>query len=440
MNQMVAVPSETHVELPVGTQLLNGQYQLLNHLQQGGFGITYVARDSLDRQVVIKECFPAGYCKREGNEVHANSEQADKQFQSLKRQFLREARRMAKLRHPHIVAIHQVFEENNSAYMALDYVEGTDLITVLEENPERLSPRFLESALMQTLEAVQYIHSHGLLHRDIAPDNIRVNDQDQITLIDFGAAREHQPTGGAPMVTTLVAVKDGYSPHEFYLASNMHDFSSDLYSLGATFYHLITGIVPPNCQQRLSAVSSGMTDPYVPLADGDWDIGYNLLATIDRSLEVLRENRFLNTKQWVKALEETPKVRPARPKPVVFDTKLDAAVSMLVQETNMTLPSKAARQMAAPAPEARQEVEYEDASDLPSKQWVDILGNPIDDLSAWHDEQNDDLRADEHWGNMHDRHHDSAARGKGRAGYEGKSVIVGLLMRCLARNPASRAA
>ena len=145
------VRSPDTTELPPGTRLLHGQYRIVNQLQQGGFGITYVAEDSLDREVVIKECFPSRICERIDGRVCAVSPKYDPLFLAFKTQFMREAKRLATLKHPNIVAVHQVFEENDSAYMALDLVDGVDLFTMLERAPDRLTPDFLESALRQVL-------------------------------------------------------------------------------------------------------------------------------------------------------------------------------------------------------------------------------------------------------------------------------------------------
>lgn len=385
MNQLVSLSRPSPAELPVGTRLLNGQYLILDHLQQGGFGITYVARDSLERHVVIKECFPAGICERADGCVRAVSPMVEEQFSALKQQFVREARGVATLKHPFIVAVHQVFEENNTAYMALDYVEGIDLITVLEETPERITSAFLETTLRQTLKAVWHIHSKGIMHRDIAPDNIRVDDADRITLIDFGAAgaRSTEPEM-AP--TSLPAVKDGYSPPEFYLSGAVQDFSSDFYSLGATYYLLITGEVPPSGDVRQMMISAGEADPYVPLAAGNWDIGNHLLTTIDLALVIDRDSRIQSADQWLIALDETPHKRPAQTMVSAFDPELDAIVSRLVMETNMSL---AVDMLAQPAigATASEKAAADAASGPAPRKWSDILGNPIDDVSDWQKKQ-----------------------------------------------------
>jgi serine/threonine protein kinase len=390
MNQITAFPKRDEVELAAGTRLLNGQYQILHHLQQGGFAITYLARDSLDRQVVVKECYPSGMCARSDGRVQAVSTKVEPHFETLKKQFVREARTMATLRHPNIVAVHQVFEENNSAYMALDYVAGIDLITLLEDQPNRLTPAFLEATLRQALEAVRCIHAHGILHRDIAPDNIRVDDADRITLIDFGAARQQAPAGGQT-VATLFAVKDGYSPCEFYQSDATQDQSSDLYSLGATYYHLITGEIPPNCQARYAAIQAGEPDPYVPLCTADWDCGYNLLASIDRALQVERHLRPQDTADWLRTLDETPQNRPVPVREFRIDCNLEAAVSQLVRDTNQTLAPRAPKEARRNRP-VLPIGQTPTAKEAARKQWVDLSGVPISDINAWLSEQEQENR------------------------------------------------
>ncbi len=408
MNPVVAVETTDPSALPAGTRLLNGQYEILDRLQQGGFGITYIARDSLERQVVIKECFPAGLCLRAGTRVRPVSARAEAQVDRLKRQFMREARIMAMLDHPHIVAVHQVFEENDSAYMALDLVPGLDLLALLDNQPRRLTPGFLESVLRQSLDALRHIHAHGILHRDIAPDNICVDEAGAVMLIDFGAAS--RPATGPEAGGPVLAVKDGYSPWEFYLDGDYQDPSSDLYSLGASFYHLITGQAPPNGRDRAAALRSGRADPFVPLCAGDWAPRHDLLSSIDRALQVDRSARFPSAEAWIASLDATPRRRPAAPRIPEFDAQWEAGVKRLVRETNEILaPHLAARRPETDQePDAPQEPDRaggpdarrpEPAQARPAdagsarRQWFDIIGNPIADLEAWKAEQERELQA-----------------------------------------------
>jgi hypothetical protein len=289
-------------ELKPGTKLMHGQYTIESFLNAGGFGITYLAHDSLDRKIVIKECFPGAFCRRSRYVVQARSRAHQNELKSIVRLFVQEARSLAKLDHPNIVGVHQVFEDNDTAYMALDFVEGRDLLDTIEDPNHGLTPVQIKSILKEVLGAVGFIHDQGILHRDISPDNILINKEFHPVLIDFGAARE-EATKQSRVLSALRVVKDGYSPQEFYIAGSEQSPSSDLYALGASFYHLITGDVPPNSQARLAAIASGDADPYEPLAGRFSDYEDDFLAALDKALAVLPKDRVQSAKEWVEMME-----------------------------------------------------------------------------------------------------------------------------------------
>ena len=203
-------------ELKPGTKLMHGQYTIENFLNAGGFGITYLAKDSLDRKIVIKECFPGAFCRRSRYVVQARSRAHQNELKSIVRLFVQEARSLAKLDHPNIVGVHQVFEDNDTAYMALDFVEGRDLLDTIEDPNHTLTPPQIKKILKEVLGAVGFIHDQVILHRDISPDNILINQDLHPVLIDFGAARE-EATKQSRVLSALRVVKDGYSPQEFYM-------------------------------------------------------------------------------------------------------------------------------------------------------------------------------------------------------------------------------
>ena len=373
--------SETD-ELAPGTALLHGQYIVERYLVRGGFGVTYLARDSLERRVVIKECFPNTICHRRDGRVTARLRDQSKQFESICRHFLREARRLARLSHPHIVGVHQVFEENGTAYMALDYLDGIDLLTVIEEEPERLTPALIHGLMTQALKAVRYIHGKDILHRDISPDNFLLDWDNHLTLIDFGAAREHM-TKAHRALSALLAVKDGYSPQEFYISGVGQTQASDLYALGATFYHVITGEAPPHSQDRLAAIAADAADPYRPLAGRIKGFGRTFLRMIDKALEVFPENRVQSANDWLNAIEsDAPTTEDAA------ESGIADAISQLVEDTNRDLeqgrPGDARMRPTSLRPIRGPMTAREMArSRLEPGTPVDIFGNPIHDVDAW---------------------------------------------------------
>ena len=289
-------------ELKPGTELLHGQYIIEEFLNSGGFGITYLAKDSLDRRVVIKECFPNTLCRRSYARVGARSRAHQAEFKSVIDLFVQEAKSLAKLDHPNIVGVHQVFEDNDTAYMALDYIEGFDLLETLEDGGERLPPAEINKILRKILGAVDYLHGQNILHRDISPDNILIDKKtSEPLLIDFGAARE-EVSKASRVLSALRVVKDGYSPQEFYVNGSKQGPSSDLYALAASFYHLITGDMPTDSQTRLAALASDEDDPYVPLAGRIEGYDEAFLAAIDKALKVLPKDRIQTAKEWMEMI------------------------------------------------------------------------------------------------------------------------------------------
>lgn len=307
-------------ELKPGTELMLGQYTIESFLNAGGFGITYLARDSLDRQVVIKECFPGSFCRRSVASVLPRSRAHQNELKSIVRLFSQEAKSLSLADHPNIVKVHQVFEENNTAYMALDFVEGRDLLDILADDPPTLTQEQVESYLIKLLDAVSHVHDQGILHRDISPDNILVNQHGEPVLIDFGAARE-QAAGdknASRVLSALRVIKDGYSPQEFYVQGSEQGPSCDLYSLAASFYHIITGELPPDSQVRLSAFAAGDPDPYTKLSDRDTTFSKEFCTALDKAMNILPKERIQSAGDWVdilngKAVPEKAKTRPIAP-------------------------------------------------------------------------------------------------------------------------------
>lgn len=319
-------------ELKPGTTLLHGQYVIEGFLNSGGFGMTYLAKDSLDRTVVIKECFPASFCCRSETEVRARSRSQQKDFKSIVRLFGQEARRLSKLDHPNIVGVHQVFEDNETAYMALDFVDGQDMLDILEQNTRTLAPVEIRQILMKLLDAVSFIHERNILHRDISPDNILLDKTGNPVLIDFGAARE-KASKASRALSALLVVKDGYSPQEFYLAGSIQSPSSDLYALAATFYHLIAGEAPPNSQLRLAAIAANDPDPYIPLKNRSSGFDTEFIAAIDKTLSVFPKDRIQSAQDWMATIDTDKRTEVALAK-AQSDESTTLAISRLVTEAN----------------------------------------------------------------------------------------------------------
>ena len=358
--------------LAPGTELLGGQYTIERYLSSGGFGITYLARDSLDRRVVIKECYPEALCSRTNKSVRARSTAHVGEFQSLVSMFVREARSIAKLKHPNIVGVHQVFEDNQTAYMALDLIEGQDLQCLIEEGRDDFTPERIQKLLITLLHAIAMVHDQDMLHRDISPDNVLLDKWGNPILIDFGAARE-QASKKSRAISALLVVKDGYSPQEFYISGGRQGPSSDLYSLAATFVHLITGFAPTNSQNRLAALATNKPDPYQPLAGQFPGYGPDFLECIDQAMSVFPADRIQSAHEWLERVDPEMRKRAAKAR-AQDEADIKDIVSQLVTQTAsdivaMSPEERRKTQMIAPPPPKKDNVwahlslEFEDDHD-----------------------------------------------------------------------------
>lgn len=242
-------------ELHANTLLQNRRYAIQKTLGQGGFGITYLAYDNVNRkQVAIKEFFMKELCNRNGKTHHMSvpSTGSKKLVDKFRAKFLKEANTIANLSHPNIIKIYDIFEENATAYYAMEYISGGSLADMLKKEPEqRLSEVEALHYLRQVAGALNYIHMLGINHLDIKPDNI-LDDNGRAVLIDFGVAKRYD-NDGHQTSTTPVGLSHGYAPLEQYKSGGVAEFSpaTDIYSLGATLYKLITGQTPPDANDVL---------------------------------------------------------------------------------------------------------------------------------------------------------------------------------------------
>src|SRR5271166_3295244 len=200
--------------LPVGTSLQGGLYSIGKVLGQGGFGITYLGSDSgLKRAVAIKEFFPQVQgCSRDGATVQPGGMITQLEYRQEKDKFLTEGQRLAQFQHPSIVKVFSLFEENNTAYMVMEFLRGKTLLDIVEEDG-RLEERDAVAYIVQIAEALAVVHQGNMIHRDIKPENIMVAADNRAVLVDFGTAREFAAGKTRKMTTMLTP---GYAPLEQY--------------------------------------------------------------------------------------------------------------------------------------------------------------------------------------------------------------------------------
>lgn len=286
----------TSQTLAPGTLLYNGDYRIVRILGRGGFGITYLAENvNLEKRVAIKEFFPQGMYNRDGVSGYAsvgsidNNEIVDK----LKKKFLKEARRLAGLRDDSIVAVSNAFEENGTAYYVMDFIEGRDLQTIVREEGPMAVDRALRY-VRQVGDALDYLHDRRINHLDVKPANILVDPlKDRAVLIDFGLSKQYDENDHQTS-TTPVGVSRGYAPFEQYKAGGVKEFSAptDVYSLGATLYYLLTGERPPEANELVE-------DPLViPSSVPDW-----LRPVILKAMAYRRADRYQSVDTFLKDLQ-----------------------------------------------------------------------------------------------------------------------------------------
>lgn len=237
--------------LPPGTRLHHGTYLLGRRLGQGGFGITYLATAISHRQpVAIKEFFPA-LCRRRATAVDATTAMSEEEFTKAREGFLQEAATLELFDHPGIIRVRHSFEENNTAYMVMEFLQGQTLGSLLKEHGGRLDAESAVPLVEQVALALQAVHLQQVLHRDVKPDNIMMCPNGAAVLIDFGSARD---IAGSQARGHTIMVTPGYAPLEQYARHARRGPYTDLYSLGATLYHLLTGFPPPVAVDRASGV------------------------------------------------------------------------------------------------------------------------------------------------------------------------------------------
>ncbi|WP_455624995.1 protein kinase domain-containing protein [Parabacteroides sp.] len=245
------------MNLPDGHLLQNGKYRLTHVVGQGGFGITYrgvwytEVKGSLgtvktEVPICVKEYFFKDYCYREpgSQAVKVHSETGKVLFNKFKEKLIKEAKILSEVHHPYIVNVLEVFEENNTAYIAMEYISGFSLKYMLEKKgilPEATVLKYVR----QIGEALQFVHDKSILHLDIKPSNILIDKNGNARLIDFGVSKrydiEQEETS-----TTMLTLSKGFASIEQYDNEGTQVFSPrpDIYSLGATMYNLLTGKIP----------------------------------------------------------------------------------------------------------------------------------------------------------------------------------------------------
>ena len=234
--------------LPNNTYLLGGKYRIIRHIASGGFGNTYEAMDNIQGiRVAIKEFFPKVFCNRDENSLHVSvsTQYNGKLVEKLRKKFNEEANAVFAMKHKNIVRIIDIFEENGTAYYAMEYVDGKSLHDLSQERgalPEAEAVGYIR----QICDALDYVHKQNRLHLDIKPGNIMVDKNGRAVLIDFGTSKQYDEEAGEN-TTTLMGKTPGYAPLE-QMGNDVTKFTpaTDIYSLAASLYKALSGKTPPS--------------------------------------------------------------------------------------------------------------------------------------------------------------------------------------------------
>ena len=294
------VPNENH-QLPIGT-ILQGRYQVGKVLGQGGFGITYIGWDTaLETPVAIKEYYPGSLVHRESTQnltVSCTGSNVAELYAQNRERFLREARILAKLQNvPGIVRVQNLFADNNTAYIIMEYVDGINLKQYIRMQNRVLTVSETLAVMQPVMRALNKVHQAELVHRDISPDNIMIQKDGSVVLLDFGAARqvEHADVNHDLTRSTQTILKHGFAPIEQYRSRGNLGPWTDVYALCATMYYCLTGKVPSEAPERVMGDDNvnwkqipGLTEPQI--------------AVLEQGMAMLPEKRVGSVKELYEAL------------------------------------------------------------------------------------------------------------------------------------------
>ena len=316
--------------LPMGT-ILAGKYLVGRVLGQGGFGITYVGWDiALERKVAIKEYYPSGQVSRNPGSrglTWYTSVQSQQAKQNGTQMFLKEARKMSKVDDiPNVVRVRDLFQENETAYIVMDFVEGETLKARLEKTGP-LPWEQAKDIFLPAIQAMEQVHKAGLVHRDISPDNLMLTPDGKVKILDLGAAKDLSVNNGA---SSMQVAKGGFSPFEQYTQRGSSGPWTDVYAMAATVYYTLTGKLPPVATDRVVEDTISWEEP-------------GLKALSAQALEALQKAMVISAKNRMQSMEELEKG--------LYSTTVKPEPAPAPQPVQETRPEPQPEQEAKPAPQ-----------------------------------------------------------------------------------------
>ena len=297
----------------VADTIVGGRYRIVRKLGRGGMGAVYEAVDQrLGITVALKETLSAE--------------------PSMRKQFEHEARLLASLQHPALPRVTDHFVEGNRAFLVMQFIAGTDLARIITQQPGPFPRDQVIAWADQLLDALIYLHSHDrqVIHRDIKPHNLKLAASGQIALLDFGLARAHPTDTSVTASHAFFGYTRQYSPLE-QIEDRRTDPRSDIYALGATLYHLLTGIKPPDALERASAVINSEPDPLQPANKIHAAVGPQVAAILFKAMALRPEERYVNATDFREALRRVGRtnigpVKPEVNKAINADSQIEETV------------------------------------------------------------------------------------------------------------------
>ena len=355
--------------------ILNGRYIVGRVLGQGGFGITYLAQDYQTKGLVaIKEYLPTEFAGRTTGTYAVQVYSGDRRenFEYGKEQFLAEAKTLAEfIGNDHIVRIYSYFEEYDTAYFAMEYIDGESLDKYMRRFGGRLTVEQANELLIPVMEALDWVHSKGIVHRDIAPDNIIVTKDGRAKLIDFGAARY---STGEKSKSLDVILKHGFAPKEQYIRRGRQGPFTDVYAMAATYYYAITGKVPPDSIERMDE------DELIPPTTLGVKMSEKAEDALLKGLEVSASERYQRMGELAEGLGAKPvRQAPEQPSARSFDFSRPEAAPAAEQPQPNPIPGPVPEPQpqtdSTPEPAPESQPVYEEAAPEPASE-VDSSPGP----------------------------------------------------------------